>query len=392
MKAILFDPVSGAAGDMILAALFDLGVSPADVTRILRTSGLDEFEIVFEQRQDTHGLRAGFCDVRTCSHDGHHDHRHLGDILKLIEHSQAPARAKERATAVFQRLAEAEAAVHGIGLDEVHFHEVGAVDAIVDIFGSCIALELLEAERIFCSELKHGKGTVKCAHGILPVPAPATVKLCEGWPVQRLDIEAELTTPTGAAILTTLAEGDVTGVPHRISACGVGHGKRDLGKRPNIVRATLIDIEEAAGPEPDLIDVLETDIDDDPPEVTAELTQQLRQAGALDVTLTALVMKKGRQGVRLTVLAPSGAAAQLARLILGHSSTIGVRTYQARRYILQRQPVTVQTPWGEVQAKRVERPTGTELIPEYESCRQLAQSAGVPLRRVMQAARSWQDQ
>ena len=434
MADLLFEPVLGASGDMILGALLDLGVDPVRLANALHKTGLDGFEIRFSRIEGLHHISYGRCEVLLAeeehAHDHHQDHGHdhnhghkhghkhehghenedededgkhkhkkhehhlhqprrgLADILKMIRAGRFPERAAARAEGIFRRLAAAEAAVHGIPVAEVHFHEVGAVDSIVDILGTCLALEELDIAHIFCAPLPQGTGTITCAHGILPNPAPATVQLLAGFPVVRLPIAAELTTPTAAAILSTLSEGDGSGRPIRWLKVGTGHGTRQLEQGPNIIRAYLL--ESAALPAPlqlEAAEVLETDIDDDSPEVTARLPDLLRAAGALDATLTPLLMKKGRAGVRLTVLAPVGAAAALARLILEESSTIGVRVYPVQRYVLPRAPAIVKTPWGRVKVKRIERPGGAEFAPEYESCRKLAEKSGISLRRIVAAAR-----
>jgi hypothetical protein len=387
MHDIAFEPVLGASGDMILGALFDLGADPAGVAASLRTLGLDEFEIRFGHIEGPHHVRYGRCEVHTHEHEHHHHHRGLGDILALIEAGALPARARERATRIFTRLAEAEAAVHGIAVEAVHFHEVGATDAIVDIVGACLALEQLAVEHVYCSALPAGTGTIRCAHGVLPNPAPATVRLLAGFPVLRLAIDAELTTPTGAAILTTLSAGDWTGRPLHWLRSGSGAGSRRLEAGPNILRAHLV-AGDAPGTEPAV--VLEADMDDDTPEAFAALPETLRAAGALDVTLTPLLMKKGRPGVRLTMLAEPAHLARFAELILQHSSSIGVRSYPVQRRVLPRTPAILATPWGEVRAKRVERPHGVEWTPEFDSCRELAQRVGVPVREILQAARKWE--
>ena len=453
MPDIAFEPVMGASGDMILGALFDLGADPAAVERELRTAGLDGFHLHFTHAEGHHHVRYGRCEVHVqeeegfsgsgnkeqhthhdehehghphsqASHDSHHSHsshsppapdakignrkskithhhRGLLDIQEIIGRLRTPQRAKDRATRIFTRLAEAEAAVHGIAPEKVHFHEVGAVDSIVDIVGACLALEQLGIDRVYCSALKVGTGTIRCAHGVLPNPAPATVRLLEGskLPVVRLPIEMELTTPTGAAILTTLAESDWTGLPLRWTRSGSGHGGRTLAEGPNIIRAHLVDaaplvytLQGAHAPpaSSEEITVLETDLDDDSPEVTATLPDLLRQAGALDATLTPLLMKKGRPGVRLTVLAKPADSATLAKLILTHSSSIGVRSWSANRYTLPREAGTAATPWGEVRTKRITRPDGTvEATPEFESCRELAEKTGIPLRQIMHEARKF---
>ncbi len=439
MPDIAFEPVMGASGDMILGALFDLGADPAAVERDLSKAGLDGFHLHFTHAEGPHHVRYGRCEVHVAgepefsaqgdeaphNHHGHdhgHDHGHhhapaadtqhatrnakraaaqphrgLTDILEIIGRLRTPQRAKARAARIFRRLADAEAAVHGIAPEKVYFHEVGAVDSIVDILGACLALEQLGVERVFCSAMKVGTGTIRCAHGILPNPAPATVRLLEGsvLPVTRLPVEMELTTPTGAAILTTLAEGDWTGRPLRWTRAGSGCGSRTLPEGPNIIRAYLLEVAPAAAPAlpgtaAETITVIETDLDDESPEVAATLPDLLRKAGALDAALAPLLMKKGRPGVRLTVLAKPADAPALAGLILTHSSSIGVRMWGASRFTLLREGGTTATPWGTVQVKRVTRPDGTaEATPEFESCRELAEKSGVPLRQIMHAAQNF---
>ena len=403
MKAICFEPVAGAAGDMILASLFDLGADPSEVERIIRTGGLDGFHIQFERRPDVHRITCGYCDVMlgdTPAHEHEHEHGHghepapaehhhrgLRDILDIIGQSEAPPRAKERAEAIFRRLGAAEAAVHGVDIEEIHFHEVGAVDSIVDVFGICIALEQLGIDQVYASDFKVGHGTIRCAHGTIPVPAPATVKLLEGFAVERLDIKSELTTPTGAAVLTTLTAGDWRGMPMRILKTGAGHGSREFTERPNMIRAFLAEID-GNGLKQDTVTVIESDLDDESPEILGALVDSLLAAGALDASFLSVQMKKNRPGVRLTVLSTPDRSAALAELILTQTSTIGVRTSLVKRFTLPRSEQTVETPWGPVACKRVERPDGPDLVPELESCRECAANAGISLRRVMAAARA----
>ncbi|MEI8078718.1 MAG: LarC family nickel insertion protein, partial [bacterium] len=237
-------------------------------------------------------------------------------------------------------------------------------------------------------------GTIRCAHGILPNPAPATVRLLAGFPVVRLPVEAELTTPTGAAILTSLSAGDWTGRPWRFLKSGSGHGFSELAAGPNILRAHLAE-SLATSPAPaagtDTVTVLESDLDDESPEVIGALTAKLLAAGALDVVLLPVQMKKGRPGVRLSVLARPADGTRLATLVLAESATIGVRSYPAQRWTLEREAVDVATPWGAVRGKRLRRPDGsTEITPEFEACRELAERAGVPLRRILATARRWE--
>ena len=398
MPDIFFDPVTGASGNMILGSLLDLDVPVDAIAQPLHQAGLHGFDIVFARRQDRHHIESGHCEVNLTGghhehgggHHGehHHPHRRLPDIEELIDGVQAPDRVRHRARTVFRRLAEAEAAVHGTPVDQVHFHEVGAVDAIVDIVGTCLALEYLQVESIYCGTIPTGQGTIRCAHGVMPVPAPATVRLLKGRPVKRLSIDAELTTPTGAALLTGLAAPAEPVPAGCLLGTGSGHGSRDLEEQPNILRAFLLETR-AASTRCESVTVLETDIDDESPEVLADLVPRLLRQGALDASMTALTMKKGRPGVRLTVLALPAAAAHLAAFILERVSSLGVRQYRARRTVLSRTADTVDTPWGQVDVKAVSRRGGIELIPEYESCRRLADEADVPLRNIMQAARRW---
>jgi len=344
---------------------------------------LSGIAIAFRQAECRHGLRCGFCEVRT-PHE--HAHRRLSDILEILDRAPVSEAVRAAAARIFQRLGECEAAVHGIALAEVHFHEVGALDTIADVLGACIALEELGADAVYCSEYKVGRGTVECAHGVLPVPAPATVRLLEGQAVRKLDIESELTTPTGAAILTVLSQGPWHELPFVLRRCGNGHGRREFERLPNLLRAYLVETEPAT----EAVELLETDIDDQSPEATGILAELLRQHGALDVSLAPLYMKKGRPGTRLSVLSRCGRAPALADIIFRESSTIGIRLSTVRRLLLPRTAITVNTAWGPVRAKRIERPGGVEIVPEADSAREAAQAAGIPLRRVMDAARSWE--
>ena len=384
MKSIFFEPVGGASGDMILGALLDLGADPERIVNILRAAGVTGFSLKFAHTEPDPGIQYGRCLIET---EPQHQHRHLRDLLDIADKAEVNDRVRQRATAIFTKLAEAEAAVHDMPIDKVHFHEVGAVDTIVDVLGACIALEELEIDHIYCSEMKTGKGIISCSHGTLPVPVPAVTRMLAGHLVEPLDIAAELTTPTGAAILTTLSAGNWRGKAGQFVKIGTGHGQRDLKPLPNIIRAMLMEEPDCtAEKEEEKVEVLETDIDDQSPELTAMLCDTLRQAGALDVTLTQIIMKKGRPGVRLTLLAEAAKANELVRLLFKHSSTIGIRQHHCTRHTLKRRNTTVPTEYGEVSIKVVERPDGPDAKPEAESCLELARQAGVPPARVMQAA------
>jgi len=378
-KALIFDPISGAAGDMILGALFDLGVPVDYVDRNIRSTDLSEFGINFNRFTDHTGLTSGKCDIPI--RETHH-HRRLSDIEKIIMRGDFSEDVKNNAVRTFRRLAEAEAKVHNVSIDEVHFHEVGAVDAIVDILGSMIAIDYLKPEKIYCGPFKLGRGTINCAHGEIPNPAPATVELIRGFPAISLPIDAELTTPTGAAILTTICEGEFSEIPFIIKAIGYGAGRTKLERRPNVIRALAVDIRNDA-PNQD-VEIIETDIDDESPELVASLTERLRaDSNVRDVTVQHIIMKKGRPGFRLTAIADKDKASGIADILFRHSSTIGVRIHSARRIILPRSEVTVKTKWGDIQAKRVERPDRIEIVPEYEECRKVALDNNISIREVM---------
>lgn len=379
MRAICFDPANGAAGDMILGSLLDLGVPVEEVDKGLRSTGISGFRLEFRREEYAMGISAGKVDVQV--EDSDH-HRHLGDIEEIIDKGDYPQRVKDRALAVFRRLAQAEATVHRVAVEKVHFHEVGAVDAIVDILGTAIALEYLDVDEVYCGPIAIGMGSVVCAHGTLPVPAPATVELLIGHPTIRKNVEHELTTPTGAAILTALTRGDWSGRPMVIQKAGSGRGSKDVDGMPNVIRAFLADMLEPSAHQE--VDVIESDIDDDTAEVTSELMQVLREAGALDVTVNPVIMKKGRQGFRLTVVCSKGDAGKMSNVIFTHSSTIGVRFSSARRFVLPREQVMVQTKWGEIRAKRITRPDRVEIVPEFEECKRIAHQHGVSIREVMQ--------
>ena len=379
IKALYFDPITGASGDMILAALFDLGVPVEYVNEHIRSTGINEYELHFKRITDHNGFACGHCEVITG--ESHH-HRALPDIEVIIDSGDFPAKVKKNAKNIFRRLAEAESRVHNISIDKVHFHEVGAIDAIVDILGAALSIDYLQPDKIFCGPLKIGRGTVMCAHGEIPVPAPATVELIKGFPVIPLPIDMELTTPTGAAILTTLSEGDNIGQAMVIIRTGYGKGTRELKGRPNVFRVMEAEIKEDTTS--DEVDIIETDIDDDSPEVTASLMDKLRIDGVCDITLQQIIMKKGRPGYRLTVIADKWKSGEIARLLFTHSSTIGVRVTSAGRLVLPRSSVKVKTKWGIITAKRIERPDRIEIVPEYEQCRITAEEHGISLREVMQ--------
>lgn len=385
MKAIYFDCFSGISGDMTLGALLDLGVDLERLKVELGKLDLHGYSLRSE-RTSKHGISATKFSVILHSEHGDHNHQHrtLPDILRIIDSGGISDRAKATARRIFDRLAEAEAKVHGIPKEEVHFHEVGAVDSILDIVGTAIALDLLGVEGIFSSPISLGRGFARSAHGIIPVPAPATVELLRGIPVRQSDVEAELTTPTGAAIISTLAAQFGPMPPMRIEAVGYGAGSRDLQGQPNLLRVFLGQVESEL--QTDTVVLIETNIDDMNHEMLGYVMERLFEKGALDVFFTPIYMKKNRPGIKLTVIAPKGREMDLAQVILVETSTIGVRMIETGRVKLPRETVAVRTPYGDVKVKVAKIGDRTKYAPEYESCRRIALQAGIPIREVYESA------
>jgi uncharacterized protein (TIGR00299 family) protein len=299
----------------------------------------------------------------------------------MIDGGNLSERAKRNASAVFQRLGEAEADVHGVAIEKVHFHEAGAVDSICDVVGACVALEVLGIDEVYCSALNTGYGTVNTEHGVLPVPAPATARLLEGKPVYARGPALELTTPTGAAIAATLAKDFGAPPPMTLRASGFGAGDRDFAEHANVLRVLIG--ERSGARECSTVTVLEANIDDSTPEVLAYAMERLLEQGALDATLTPLLMKKGRPGALLRVIAAPEDSERLASVMLRETSTLGIRQYIAERRVEARSVIEVETPHGKV---RVKVSASGAFAPEYEDCRRLAREAGVPLRQVMAEA------
>jgi pyridinium-3,5-bisthiocarboxylic acid mononucleotide nickel chelatase len=391
VKALHFDSVGGASGDMILGVLADLGVDPAALNAALTALGAGEIRIEARPHADR-ALRG--TQVTVHAHDaahghhgaGHHGHRTLRDIRPMIEGSGLPEAVKRNALAVFQRLAEAEARVHGTTPEEVHFHEVGALDALADITGACLGLHLLGVTAVSFSPLPCGHGTIESAHGILPNPPPATVELLRGFPTVMTDEPFELVTPTGAALLT--AWGATQSSPAgTVAAVGHGFGHRRLNGRPNVLRGILLDSAEAAGPDSDACLVLETNLDDTNPEWVGALVQKLLAAGAFDAFTASIQMKKQRPGMLLTVLCAPERKAAILDLIFTESTTFGVREHWTRRTMLAREFAEVQTRYGAVRIK-IGRWQGRSVTqsPEYEDCARGAEAHRVPVRVVYAAA------
>ena len=377
------DAFSGISGDMLVGALADAGADRAAIQAAI-ADAVDSLEtgaaLSFE-RVKRCGIAATKFHVAIEGHAETHAHRHLAHILKMIEKAELPDRAKRNAAAVFQRLGEAEAAVHQVPIEHVHFHEVGAADSIADIVGACVAFELLGVTSIVSAPLNVGSGTASTAHGLLPVPAPATAALLRGKPIYSEGPAVELTTPTGAALAVTLAREFGALPPIRIAASGYGAGGYDFPDRANVLRVILG--EETGAVEATTITVLEANIDDLSPQILAYAMDRLLEKGALDVTLEAIEMKKGRPGTLLRVLARPEDRETMVQVIFAETSTLGLRTYSAERRVQARHWVEVETPQGKV---RMKVSGEGAYAPEYEDCRRIAQETGVALKHVIAEA------
>ena len=386
MRIAYFDCFSGISGDMCLGALVSAGWPEAELVSLPERLGLSGVAIaVGEARRGPFTARR--VEVRV---ESRQPHRHLHHVDSILEAARLSEAVRAGARAVFRRLAEAEAEVHGSSVEKAHFHEVGAADALVDVAGTLAGLESLGIERVFASAPRLGRGSVDSEHGRIPVPAPATALLLRGAPVELGDVEAELTTPTGAALLVSLVQDWEPPPPFRLARVGTGAGARDLAVQPNVLRI-LIGEAEAAGEPAGLIrrrvGVLETALDDENPQYVGALLPRLIDAGALDAMVVPGVMKKGRPGLWLVVIADLERVDSLARLLLEETSTLGVRVRVDDRYELERRIDQVETPFGSVALKVALLPGGgTRAVPEFESVRAAAERAHRPLREVAEAA------
>ena len=377
MKICYLDAFSGISGDMTVGALIDAGASSVAIF-----DALSSFDTGAKYSCEK-TIRGGIASTkfRVDVADAPAKHRHLSHIVKLIEASSLSSRAKQNAISVFERLGGAEAGVHGVPIERVHFHEVGAADSIADIAGACAALDLLAIDELHVSPINTGSGTVKTEHGVLPVPAPATAALLQGKPIYARGPEIELTTPTGAALAVTLATRFGALPPMKISSLGYGAGDHDFKQQPNVLRAIIG--ESVSAPESTLVSVIEANIDDSTPEVLGYAMERLMSAGALDASLSPLQMKKNRPGSLLRVIAKPEDQEALAQIIFAETSTLGLRINSAERRVEQRSMVEVETEFGKVRMKVA---ASGAFAPEYEDCRKIATHTGAPLQRVIAAA------
>jgi uncharacterized protein (TIGR00299 family) protein len=380
VRVAYFDCFSGISGDMTLGALVDAGVDPQAIQAAVAGLGLP-CELTFETVRRG-GFRATYAKVEA---PAEHAHRHLHHIEAMIDKAALTPRQSDLAKRIFRKLGEAEASAHGVDLQKIHFHEVGAVDSIVDIVGAAVGLDLLGVERIEASPVPPGRGWVRAAHGKMPLPAPGTAELLRGIPLAESTADMEQTTPTGAAILATVAESFGPLPAMTIEAIGKGAGTREVPDVANILRLFVGRAAATAGA--DRVWVLETNLDDLPGEVVGYATAQLLAAGALDAFVTPVLMKKNRPGVMVTVLCEAAKVAEMEEILFRETTTLGVRRYEVGRHKLHRRAAEVETAFGPVKGKlgwlESRPPT---FSPEYDDCARVASSRGVPLREVYQAA------
>jgi uncharacterized protein (TIGR00299 family) protein len=384
MKTLYFDCFAGASGDMILGALVAAGVSTQELQDQLSLLGVSGYAIDFETVNRS-GISATYARVQT-AHE--HAHRHLSDILKIIYDSHLSDQVKDRAAKIFSRLAEAEARVHNEPIEKIHFHEVGALDAIIDVVGAAICFDLLGIEHFASSALHVGSGMVDMDHGRFPVPPPAVTELLKGAPFYSTEVKGELLTPTGAAIIMTVCS-EFGALPHlKLEQIGYGAGTREYEKFPNVLRVLIGETVETQRDDAKLW-MLETNVDDMSPQVFGHVMERAFELGALDCYFTPIQMKKNRPGVLLSILSSEEQRETLLDLLFSETTTLGIRSYQVERRALERRTVRVETQYGPIDVK-VAQLNGhvVKQMPEYEQCRQAARAANVPLRIVEDAARS----
>jgi uncharacterized protein (TIGR00299 family) protein len=389
--------IGGAAGDMLMGAWVDAGLDVHALERALRTVVPDGWALVTEKVVRC-GIAATHLDLiipgeddHAHGPDGEHAHTHHGhflrDILAIVERSGLTPRQIERASAIYRRLADAEARVHGTRAEDVHFHEVGQIDAILDVAGTCVALDLLGIDEVRCSAFPYGTGLARMHHGTYPNPGPATVELLRGLPMRATDIEAELVTTTGAAILSTLATSAGERVDMTLEHVGYGAGRRDFAI-PNVVRVMIgetagVRAGAGAADRGDDVVVLEANIDDMSPQQYELALERIFAAGALDAWLTPIIMKKGRPAIALSAMARPEAETEVAQTILRETSTIGVRVRREARHVLAREMQLIDTPYGPVRFKRVHGPGVDRRAPEYDDLARIAREADVPIGEIV---------
>ena len=384
MTNAYFDCFSGISGDMTVGAFLDIGVPLEWLEKQLAELSLDGYSLS-AQSLSCHGIQARHFQVNM---RGEANHRHYGDIQLIIDKSPLSPRVRQTSLAIFEQVAEAESKIHGIDKAKVHFHEVGAIDSILDIVGTALCLEYLDIDTVISSQLPLGKGFLACQHGTLPIPAPATMEILKGVPVYGAGITEELVTPTGAAIIKALAKDFLDLPPMTIEHIGYGAGSRHLQNRPNVLRVLTGQMHERSAvstqePLGDKVMVVETCVDDMNPEIFGYLMDRLFEDGALDVCWIPVFMKKNRPGTLIQVLCDLDTKSTVIRRLLSETTTTGVRFHPMLRSKLIREPVTVSTEFGDVQMKKITDLDGaTRLVPEYESCKKIALALKMPIKNV----------
>jgi uncharacterized protein (TIGR00299 family) protein len=398
-RTLYLDCFAGASGDMFIGALLDCGLDFDLLRTELGKLGVSGYELGLE-RVDRSGISSSKFDVHIQreehshhhGHHHHHDHEHahrsLSEIKKIIAASQLSEEVKQRSQAIFQRIGEAESKIHNVPIESVHFHEVGAIDSIVDIVGACIGLEALRIERVISSPLHVGSGTFTCAHGTFPVPGPATTEILRGVPIYSKDIDGELVTPTGAAIVSTIASSYGPMPMMKVELIGYGAGTRTYPKFPNVLRAMIGELEADADQTPATVTVIEANIDDLNSQVFGYLMERVLEAGALDIFYTPVQMKKNRPGVLVTLLCAPEDRERMIEIVFKETTTLGVRYRIERREILRREFVSVETPYGSIRIKVSSAQDGRVMnyAPEFEDCQSAAERHKVGLRDVQMAA------
>jgi len=382
MKVMYLDCFAGISGNMLLGALIDAGLPEEILREQLSALHLHGYDLIVKKVVKC-GIQAVYVDVKlTAGHD--HHHRHLVDIFTIIDNSHLEQKVKESSKQIFLRLAQAEAKVHGTTVDAIHFHEVGAVDAIIDIVGTAFGLHYLGIEAIYASKLHVGSGFVQCAHGLMPVPAPATAELLKNIPYYSGDITKELVTPTGAAVIATLGS-RYGGMPQEFisESISYGAGTWDL-PIPNVLRMHMGRMVETHVPDETI--VIEANIDDLNPQIFPYVMDKLLAMGVFDVWLTPIIMKKNRGGTLLSILLSSQLLDQVTEILFTETSTIGLRHYVTQRIMAAREIINVTVPWGTARVKISSyQDQVCSITPEYEDCKRLAIESGIPLKEVQQA-------
>lgn len=396
MKVLFYDCFSGISGDMNLGAMIDLGVSAEMLRSELKKLKIGGWDLVVTKDQ-RHGITGTKVTVATEAeghdhHDGHNQdhhhnhshHRHLDDIEEIINESDLSPAVKSLAMKIFHHIAEAEAAVHNVPIEKIHFHEVGAVDSIIDITGAAVCYEALGVDKVYVTPVELGSGTVRCEHGVLPVPAPATERIIRGFPVHRGGVDFEATTPTGAAIIAAFAEPETADMNFTITNTGYGIGHKDNPALPNILRVFLAETS-AVNTNRSNSFVVECNIDDMNPELTDYVTSRLFSAGAGDVYITPIIMKKGRPAITISIICEEEHLSEIKKILFTESTTIGLRVFPFRKETLRRETGEIDTPFGKVVVKKSFLESKLVSVkPEADQCAAIAAREGIPMKQVMQ--------